>query len=115
MSDRPLALVVEDSDDQRMLLERHLDRAGYEVFAVADAESAVAAFPDIRPSVAVIDLRLPGISGEECVQLVHSRYPDCFLIVSSVLDAARHPDGHAALPKPITGEGLRQVLREVPR
>lgn len=115
MTARPLALVVEDSADQMALLRRYLDREGFDVFAAADAESAIAAFPSISPTVAVIDLLLPGITGEECVRLIHSRYPDCFLIVSSVLDVADYPPAHAALPKPIVGADLRALLREVPR
>ncbi|WP_372967892.1 response regulator [Microbacterium sp.] len=114
-SGRPLALVVEDSADQSDLLRRYLDREGFDVFAAVDAESAIAAFPTITPVVAVIDLLLPGITGEECARLVQERYPDCFLIVSSVLDVADYPDADAALPKPIVGADLRRLLREVPR
>lgn len=115
MSARPLALVVEDSPDQLALLRRYLDREGFDVFAAIDAESAVAAFPVITPAVAVIDLLLPGMTGEECARLVQKRYPECFLIVSSVLDVADYPDADAALPKPIVGADLRELLRGVRR
>lgn len=115
MTARPLALVVEDSADQTALLKRHLDREGFDVFAAADAESAIAAFPTIAPVVAVIDLLLPGISGTECVRRIKARFPDCFLIVSSVLDVADYPEADAALPKPIVGADLRALLRELPR
>lgn len=112
---RPLALVVEDSADQAELLTRYLRREGFDVFAASDAESAIAAFPDITPAVAVIDLLLPGITGEECARLVQSRYPDCFLIVSSVLDVSDYPQADAALPKPITGADLRALLQGIAR
>lgn len=115
MSGRPLALVVEDDADQTALLRRHLERDGFEVFAAADAESAIAAFSGISPAVAVVDLLLPGISGVECARLVRTRYPDCFLIVSSVLDAADYPSADAALPKPVRGADLRALLKAVPR
>jgi DNA-binding response OmpR family regulator len=115
MTGRPLALVVEDSADQMDLLRRYLDREGFDVFAAEDAESALAAFETITPTVAVIDLLLPGITGAECVGLIKDRFPDCFLIVSSVLDAADYPAADAALPKPIVGADLRALLRDVPR
>jgi DNA-binding response OmpR family regulator len=115
MTGRPLALVVEDSADQMDLLRRYLDREGFDVFAAIDAESAIAAFATISPAVAVIDLLLPGISGTECVRLIKNRYPECFLIVSSVLDEGDYPDADAALPKPIVGADLRALLRDVPR
>lgn len=115
MSARPLALVVEDSADQIMLLTRHLEREGFDVFAAVNAESAVAAFDTMTPAVAVIDLLLPGISGEECVRLVRRRFPDCYVIVSSVLDEAEYPDADAALPKPTKGADLRALLRGIAR
>lgn len=115
MTDRPLALVVEDSEDQMALLRRYLDREGFDVFAAADAESAIAAFEDVRPTVAVIDLLLPGITGQECARQVRTRYPDCFLIVSSVLEPTEYPDADAALPKPIVGADLRRILRGIAR
>ncbi|KQR39156.1 response regulator transcription factor [Microbacterium sp. Leaf159] len=115
MSARPLALVVEDSADQMDLLQRYLDREGFDVFAAMDAETAIAAFAGMNPAVAVIDLLLPGITGEECARQVRDRFPDCFLIVSSVLDVADYPDADAALPKPIVGADLRRLLRGVAR
>ncbi|QIK63129.1 response regulator [Leucobacter viscericola] len=110
MNARPLALVVEDSDDQSALLRHLLERQGYEVFSAPNAEVAVAAFVNIEPRVAILDLRLPGMSGTECARLVRERFPDCFIIVSSVLDAADYPAADAALPKPITGADLRKLL-----
>lgn len=115
MTGRPLALVVEDSADQTALLQRYLDREGFDVFAAADAESAITAFATISPAVAVLDLLLPGISGAELARLIKARFPDCFLIVSSVLDVADYPDADAALPKPIIGADLRALLRDVTR
>lgn len=113
MSVRPLALVVEDSDDQSALLRHLLEREGYEVFNAPNAETAVAAFGDIQPRLAILDLRLPGMSGTECARLVRERFPDCFLIVSSVLDTADYPAADAALPKPITGADLRKLLERL--
>lgn len=115
MSGRPLALVVEDSVDQTALLRRYLDREGFEVFAAADAEAAVAAFSEIDPVVAVLDLLLPGMSGQECAALVRERFPACFLVISSVLDATDYPPADAALPKPIIGADLHELLQRVQR
>ncbi|WP_435743157.1 response regulator [Microbacterium sp. PMB16] len=115
MTGRPLALIVEDAADQVALLRRYLDREGFDVFAAIDAESAIAAFDDIDPALAVIDLLLPGISGQECAKRVQERFPACFLVISSVLDAADYPPADAALPKPITGAHVRGILERMPR
>ncbi|WEK62347.1 MAG: response regulator [Candidatus Microbacterium colombiense] len=115
MTGRPLALVVEDSADQTALLRRYLDREGFEVHIAIDAEAAIAAFSDIDPAVAVVDLLLPGVSGAECARLIRERFPDCFLVISSVLDTTDYPPADAALPKPLTGADVHRILAGVPR
>ncbi len=113
MSGAKLALVVEDSQDQLALLRRMLEREGYAVFGALDAESAIAAFDTITPSLAVIDLLLPGVTGPEVTELIRARFPDCALVVSSVLDARDYPEAHAALPKPVTGASLHEVIARI--
>lgn len=110
MTGRPLALVVEDAHDQAALLRRYLDREGYDVFVAHDAESAIAAFEQINPELVILDLMLPGISGQDCARLVKERFPDCFLVISSVLDTTDYPPADAVLPKPITGAELHAIL-----
>lgn len=110
MNAHPLALTVEDSTDQSALLRLLLEREGFEVFSTADAESAIAAFPEISPALAIIDLRLPGLTGEECSHRLRERFPDCFIVISSVLDPADYPEADAALPKPVTGASLHELV-----
>ena len=43
------------------------------------------------------------------------RFPECFLVISSVLDAADYPPADAALPKPIIGADLRELVRRIGR
>ncbi len=110
MSARPLALIVEDSDDQTTLLRRYFDREGYDTVAFADTESAVAVFDRIDPAVAIVDLLLPGLPGEECARLLRERFPGCRLLISSVLDPVEYPVSDCALPKPVTGAQLHDAL-----
>jgi signal transduction histidine kinase/CheY-like chemotaxis protein len=56
-------LLVEDNADGRELVQMMLELEGHEVHAVADGESAVAAFRQVRPTVVIIDIGLPGIDG----------------------------------------------------
>lgn len=67
-------LVVDDEPSLRLTLTEFLKRAGYEVFAAADVQSALhlgsASF-----DVAVIDINLPGRSGIELLKEINSREP----------------------------------------
>lgn len=58
-------LIVEDEQQTRSVVEAYLEREGYWVTAVGDGGSALEAF-EARPyDGVVLDLNLPGISGED--------------------------------------------------
>jgi len=65
MTDRPLALVVDDDTTVRDVVHRYLDRAGYRVILAGDGEQALAAVAEKAPDVVVLDLMLPRLGGLE--------------------------------------------------
>ncbi len=58
-------LVVEDEPTYRDMLEFNLKRDGYKVTTTADGPSALAAFDKAEPDLVLLDLMLPGMSGNE--------------------------------------------------
>lgn len=64
----PLVLVAEDDEDVRALAELVLRREGFEVIAVGDGESAVAAALARPPAVAVLDVSMPRLDGVRAVR-----------------------------------------------
>ena len=112
MSTELLALVVDDSDDQAELLRRYLERAGCRVVTAGTAEQALLLLGDSRPDIAVIDLVLPGITGQELAGRLRQTHPECLLVISSVLDASRYPEADAMLPKPFTGAQLARIVEQ---
>jgi DNA-binding response OmpR family regulator len=65
MTDRPLALVVDDDMTVRDVVSRYLDRAGYRVEVAGDGEAALRAVAGRVPDVVVLDLMLPRLGGLE--------------------------------------------------
>jgi DNA-binding response OmpR family regulator len=65
---RGRVLLVEDDEDLRHYLVRLLRNQGYEVFAAADAETALEEIPS--QDLIVADLMLPGMSGIDLVRRV---------------------------------------------
>jgi len=109
-------LVVEDSEDQAGLLRRYFERAGCTVTTVETGEEAIAAYTAATHDLAVVDLQLPGMDGWELTTRLKAERPGCAIAITSVLDASDFPAADAFLPKPFTGEQVRQVLRStVPR
>jgi DNA-binding response OmpR family regulator len=65
MTDRPLALIVDDDVTIRDVVQRYLDRAGYRVRVAGDGEEALREVAERTPDVVVLDLMLPRLSGLE--------------------------------------------------
>jgi CheY-like chemotaxis protein len=58
-------LLVDDNDDCRGLLALCITHFGYDVFEAATAREAVDRVTAVHPDLIMMDLNLPGMSGEE--------------------------------------------------
>ncbi|WP_327057399.1 response regulator [Glaciihabitans sp. GrIS 2.15] len=105
-------LIVDDSDDQRALLRRYFEREGCMVTTAQNAEEAMLAYRAATPDLAVIDLVLPGMTGWELTDCLRAEYPECVVVITSVLEISQYPDSQANLPKPFTGAQVRKVLHD---
>ncbi|HNY42133.1 MAG TPA: response regulator [Bryobacteraceae bacterium] len=94
---RATILLVEDEAPLRNLLGRYLERQGYVVIASGDGTEALDAFTDADGAidVAIVDLTLPGLSGEMVVTRLLDASPSIRVIVSS-----GRPYSTEALPEP---------------
>ena len=63
-----LILVVEDNDKNRKLVRDVLTFKGYEVIESETGEEGVRLAQDRRPSLVLMDIRLPGIDGVEALR-----------------------------------------------
>ncbi len=64
-SGRPTVLVVDDEKDLVELISYNLQRNGYDVLTAATGDAALAVAARDRPSLVLLDLMLPGLSGTE--------------------------------------------------
>ncbi|EPD26006.1 response regulator [Actinotignum sanguinis] len=65
-------LVVDDEPTYRDTLAFNLGRDGYEVVTAADGTAALEQFRVARPDVVLLDLMLPGMSGEEVCRRIRA-------------------------------------------
>jgi CheY-like chemotaxis protein len=61
-------LVVDDEPDQRFLLRRILQRAGYEVSEANDGAAALRAVRESAPDLVVTDVMMPVMNGVELIR-----------------------------------------------
>ena len=68
-------LAVEDDPEFREFLNFHLSTQGLEVAVAAGGEEALAALETMAPDILVVDVNMPGMSGEELAQAARDRHP----------------------------------------
>ncbi len=63
-------LVVDDSRDNRTLLQQILENAGFEVQTVDSGQTVVEMFHRWQPQLILMDIRMPGIDGYQATRLI---------------------------------------------
>ena len=81
MSDRPGLLLVDDDERLRERLALALWDRGYEVRTARDANQALHVVDAWKPDRAVVDLRMPGMSGLELVRELRMKVTDLPIVV----------------------------------
>lgn len=80
MSERSL-LIVEDDPSFARALKRSFERRGYAVHLSDSLAGVEAQLQATSPGFAVVDLKLTGESGLECVRALHTFDPDMKIVV----------------------------------
>ena len=109
-------LVVDDSEDVREVLRELLTQHGHTVVTCEDGESGLAELETRRFDLAMVDLKLPGISGHEVANRLKVRWPDATVVIMTGYFDRLGPEGTQAkgvdfvLTKPFTLDQLRLVI-----
>jgi len=72
VSGAPLILCADDDPDILALLALRLERAGFQVVQAVDGEQALTLARELRPSVAVLDVMMPRLTGTEVVEALRA-------------------------------------------
>lgn len=112
----PSLLIVEDDAVLRARLARALRERGFEVREAPDGETALELARSDPPEHAVVDLRMPGISGLEVVQALKQFEPSTIVVVltgygsiATALEAVRLGATHY-LTKPADADEIVAAL-----
>lgn len=69
-------LIVDDVEDNRNVLDRHLRRAGFATEVAADGMTAIGMVSASPPDVVLLDWMMPGLSGLETLQAIRERFDE---------------------------------------
>lgn len=115
-----LAIVEDNESLRRNLAEMIRREATWKLCGeFADGESALEQLPGIKPSVVLMDINLPGMSGVECVSRLTQTLPDTLIIMVTVYDDSDSIFESLAagacgyLLKPVQTEQLVAAINEV--
>lgn len=115
----PKALVVDDSDVLRRLIEMCLRPAGFEVTTASSGADALAMMRGGTPDLVVLDIGLPDMSGWDVLEQIRSADASghCKVLVLSGYDDAQaegqRRGADAVVVKPFRNDELRAVAVEL--
>ncbi len=116
VEDAPRLLVVDDEPSIWPVVERFAGPIGFEVLFRSSGPEALAALPDLRPDVALVDLRMPELSGISVLRAIRVALPNCQVILmtgNATIDTAIEAVKAGAidyLKKPLDFDRLRDLL-----
>jgi AmiR/NasT family two-component response regulator len=108
---RPRILVVDDDRLILATLSKGLRQAGYEVGEANSGDDALRLTDELKPDLALLDIRMPGMSGVELAQhLVGKRIPFIFLSAYGDPEIVRQATELGALGYLVKPLDLPQVI-----
>ena len=108
-------LVADDSRQYAELLRATLEEAGYDVVTAYSGLSAIAAVQQHDVGVAVLDVLMPGISGDAVAERLRQLDPTLpvVLMTGHAGDDYAAASGLPVLHKPFPEEALVEAVREL--
>ena len=76
-------LVVEDEKALRTLYKQELEHDGYTVVTAEDATAGLRALEAEAPDLVVLDIRMPGVDGLDCMGRMLARRPRVSIVLNT--------------------------------
>ena len=114
---QPLILIIDDEESLRDGCRQALEKSGYAVLTAGEGSEGIKIARESKPEIAFIDLKMPGISGMEIIEILSKDIPDIVLIMitgyATIVSAveAIQKGAYDYLPKPFSPDQLRAVAR----
>ncbi len=110
-------LVIDDEEPIRDSCKQILTKEGFQTLTAENGTIGLQKIKEIQPDLALVDLKMPGISGMELLDMIRGIDPELVAIVitgyATILSAvyAMKRGAYDFLPKPFTPDELRIIVR----
>jgi len=111
-------LLVDDEEELASTLVERLGYRGFDAHYSTNGQDALGKLREFTYDVLVVDLKLPGMSGEELIHTIRAAYPNLPIIMmtghgASELEGGKKPSGvYDFLIKPINLSNLIAKMKE---
>jgi len=111
---QPLALIIEDEDQLADIFTQAMKLADFETEIIADGQKAIEALANLNPAVVILDLYLPGASGDKVLAYIRSeRHLEKVIVVLTTFDSLLadnlREQSDFVLLKPVSFSQLRDL------
>lgn len=117
---KPTIVAIDDEVDFVDMLKDYFELRGYEIDIASKGVRGIELINSKKPDVVILDLKMPGINGEEVLGLLKSKELETKVIFVSAFDDAGktkarmlNAGAHAYLDKPL--DSLRELEKVVKR
>ena len=113
---KPAALVVDNSLSSTRAIRRALEQSGWRGVIVTTGEAAVEKFEAQEFRLVILDLSMSVTNGSDTFQRIRDLDPDVPVVIAtgeqdlSLMSRALQVGTFAVIRKPVTADGIRQVL-----
>lgn len=77
----PKILVIDDEPDLCEVVSNYLGKRGYEVITATSAQEGLSRLMIEKPSLIILDIRMPGMDGIECLRRIKKLQKDVLVIM----------------------------------
>ncbi|NOY79057.1 MAG: sigma-54-dependent Fis family transcriptional regulator [Calditrichaeota bacterium] len=119
MTDEVSILIADDEEDFRIIFSDIIQKMGYHVETAQNGQEALAVVERHPIDIALVDFKMPGMSGLELLKEIKSRKPQIEVIlitgmgtIDSAVEAMKS-GAYDYITKPVNFEELENVLRRI--
>jgi CheY-like chemotaxis protein len=120
MAERPTLVAIDDEAEFIKTVQQFFEARGYEVHVALDGPSGLELVDRHQPPVVLVDLKLPGMDGDEVLQRIRAAHPATrVIVITAYNDGGKTRDrllqlgAFAHFDKPISS--LRDLAETVKR
>ncbi len=95
----PMVLILDDDDAVRESFAYHFEDQGWRIVAAATAEEALTMMRDETPDGAIVDIRLPGMGGNDFIRAALIKHPTLACVICTGSPEYLPPGDILAMPQ----------------